>query len=69
MGQSDMTLSEIKTAINNGKRVYWHHEGYPVIKDGLGQYLIVCLNNQSCWGLTLQDDTTMNEKEDDFFTI
>jgi len=64
-----MTLSEIKETINKGGKVYWKHEGYHVIKDGLGQYMIVCLNNQSCWGLTWQDGKTMNENEDDFFTV
>ena len=62
-----MTLEEIKTALSNGKPVFWKHEGYRVIKDGLGQYMICCLNNHSCWGLTWRDGITMNEKEDDFF--
>ena len=62
-----MTLEEIKTTIEEGGRVYWKHEGYPVIKDGLGRFLIVCMMNQSAWGLTWQDGTTMNEKEEDFF--
>jgi hypothetical protein len=62
-----MTLEEIKKTINEGGRVYWHHEGYPVIKDGLGRFLICCIQNQSCWGLTWTDGVTMNEKEEDFY--
>jgi hypothetical protein len=62
-----MTLNEIKNTIEQGGRVYWKHEGYPVIKDGSGRYLIVCMMNQSTWGLTWTDGVTMNEKEEDFF--
>jgi hypothetical protein len=62
-----MTLDEIKTTINEGGRVYWMHEGYPVIKDGLGRFLICFVQNQSCWGLTWTDGATMNEKEENFY--
>jgi hypothetical protein len=62
-----MTLQEIKTAIENGRRVYWKHEGYPVIKDGIGQFMICYIENQHCWGLTWRDGVTMNEKEEDFY--
>jgi hypothetical protein len=62
-----MTLDEIKTAVEQGRRVHWKHEGYPVIKDGLGRFLICCIQNESCWGLTWTDGRTMNEKEEDFF--
>lgn len=62
-----MTLTEIKETINKGGRVCWKHEGYPVIKDGLGRYLIVCMMNESTWGLTWNDGLTMNEKEEDFY--
>lgn len=27
-----MTVKEIHTALNNGKKVYWHSEGYQVFK-------------------------------------
>jgi hypothetical protein len=62
-----MTLEEIKRTIEEGGRVYWKHEGYPVIKDGLGRYVICYIQNQTCWGLTWTDGVTMNEKEEDFF--
>jgi hypothetical protein len=31
-----MTLTEIKAAVESGKRVYQHHPGYEVKKDPLG---------------------------------
>ena len=34
------SIEEIKQAIDDGRRVYWHHTGYEVIKDSIGQYLI-----------------------------
>jgi hypothetical protein len=35
-----MTLFEIKQALQDGHKVYWHNENYEVIKDNLDQYLI-----------------------------
>lgn len=63
-----MTLQEIKTAVESGRKVYWAHEGYQVIKDKLGRFLIVCERNGSAWGLTWMDGETMNEREEQFFT-
>jgi len=65
--EKGMTLSEIKTAIAEGKKVYWGNEGYEVILDGIGQYLIYCEDTQYCIGLTHMDGVTMNGKEEDFF--
>ena len=62
-----MTLDEIKSAIDSGKRVYQHHKGYEVIKDNLGQYLITYKYNDFCIGLTWRDGVTMNGKEEEFF--
>lgn len=62
-----MTLQEIKQALADGKKVCWSNELYDVIKDRLGQYLIVCNSNQYTIGLTWQDGVTMNGKEKDFF--
>ena len=62
-----MTLQEIKTAINEGKRVFWKSEGYQVIKDSINQYLIKCGYNNHCIGLTWRDGVTMNGNEEDFF--
>ena len=45
------TIPEIKGAVDGGKRVFCGNELYEVVKDGIGQYLIVCHANQYCVGL------------------
>jgi hypothetical protein len=62
-----MTLTEIKQAVENGQKVYWSNENYEVIKDKIGQWLIVSAFNGYTIGLTWQDNVTMNGKEEDFF--
>ena len=62
-----MTLSEIKEAVEAGKTVYWANKAYTVIKDCIGQWLILCSLNQHCIGLTWRDNTTMNGKPEEFF--
>jgi len=63
-----MNLKEIKEAINAGKKVYWAHCGYEVVKDSkLNRYLIICKSNDYTNGLTHKDNVTMNGKESDFF--
>lgn len=62
-----MTLTEIKAAVESGKRVFWGNRAYEVIKDNVGQWLIVCKLNDHCIGLTHDDGVTMNELEADFF--
>lgn len=62
-----MTASQIKAAVDSGKKVYWSHKGYEVIKDRIGQYLIVCLQNKHCIGLTWQDGVTLNGNGSQFF--
>ena len=62
-----MTLQQIKTTIAEGKKVYWMNLSYEVIKDSKDQYLIKH-SNGSCIGLTWADDTTLNGKEEEFFT-
>lgn len=63
-----MTLTQIKAAVESGQRVFWVHEGYEVIKDNIGQWLIICHANQYCTGLTWQDGVTVNGEPDQFFT-
>ena len=53
-----MDAQQIRDAIDAGKTVYWHHDGYQVIKDSIGQYLIKCLWNDYCIGLTHKDGIT-----------
>ena len=62
-----MTLSEIKSAVQGGSRVYWSNTAYEVIHDSIGQWLIKCHINGHCIGLTHMDGVTMNENEEDFF--
>ena len=62
-----MNLEQIKQAVESGKTVYWHHDGYKVIKDDAGQWLIAH-EGGSCIGLTWKDGYTLNGKESDFHT-
>jgi hypothetical protein len=36
-----MKLDEIKKAVENGLTIHWANDGYKVIKDSIGQFLIV----------------------------
>jgi hypothetical protein len=60
-----MTLDEIKAAVEAGKTVHWSNEGYTVIKDSLGQWLIV--HKDMTIGLTWRDGVTMNGEPEEFF--
>lgn len=61
-----MTLTEIKQAVDTGKRVYWKTLRYEAVKSK-DDYSIVCESTGSCIGLTWTDGTTLNGKEEDFF--
>lgn len=61
-----MNLQEIKTAVESGRRVFWQNLGYEVIK-GQHEWLIYCLINGSCIGLTWTDGVTLNGRPGDFF--
>jgi hypothetical protein len=63
-----MTLQEIKDALSAGRTVHWSNDIYEVICDRNGEYLIRCIVNDSCIGLTWRDGVTMNGKPEDFFT-
>ena len=62
-----MTLDQIKAAVEAGKTVYVGTTAYEVIKDKIGQWLIVCTFSDYCIGLTWRDGVTMNDKPDRFF--
>lgn len=62
-----MNLNEIKTAVESGQTVHWANSNYKVIKDSVGQWLILCVLNQYCIGLTWQDGVTLNGEPDDFY--
>ncbi len=62
-----MTLDDIKAAVDGGETVHWANEGYQVIRDRLGQYLIIFLPNGSAIGLTDRSGQRLNGREADFF--
>lgn len=70
-----MTLNEIKQAVRDGKKVFWATPIYEVINPiksptfdaNEEQWLIRCIANGSCIGLTHQDNITMNGEESEFF--
>jgi hypothetical protein len=70
VGKEDgrMTLTEIKAAVESGRKVYWCNKNYEVVKDDLGRFLVWCLCNNSYIGLTWRDGVTLNGSEDQFFT-
>ena len=58
-----MNLNEIKNAVNNGLTVHWSNDGYIVVKSN-NDYLVKCIANNSCVGLTWLDGTfTYNEND------
>ena len=63
--------SEIRAAVDAGKKVYWSTKNYEVIKDKIGQYLVV-FDRGGRWenytGLTWCDNETLNYDIDKFFT-
>lgn len=62
-----MTLAEIKQAVDAGKSVCWKNDGYVVMKDSIGQYLIMHIYNFNAIGLTWVDGATMNGKPEEFY--
>ncbi len=67
-----MNLQEIKSAIDADKIVHWANDSYVVIKHfprypDTPEYLIKCLSNDHCIGLTWRDGVTMNGKEEQFY--
>lgn len=62
-----MTLYQIKGAIELGLSVKWANDGYDVIQDSLGQYLIKYWPNGHCFGLTHSNGVTLNGAESQFY--
>ena len=67
--KSGMSLDDIKTAIYNGYRVHWKSNNYLVLKDKLDQYLIKCLSNSYCVGLTRSDGTLIEDPKHFFLGL
>lgn len=63
------SIDEIKRAVDSGNKVYWANAGYKVIKDNLGQYLIVYDYNGYTIGLTDRDGKILNGRLEQFFTL
>jgi hypothetical protein len=69
---NDMKLNEIKAAVLAGKVVHWKNGAYRVIFDPtrgsvVAGFLIECVLNGDCIGLTWTNGVTMNGEEADFF--
>ena len=63
-----MTLQEIKVAVMAGHTVHWANTAYIVkYAPAIDEFLIHCLLNETCIGLTWRDGVTMNGREDQFF--
>lgn len=64
-----LTLETIKSNVLAGNHVHWKTTGYEVQVHGKNktQWLIVCLFNSDCIGLTHADGVTLNGNLDDFF--
>ncbi|TRD15771.1 hypothetical protein [Palleronia caenipelagi] len=62
-----MTIDQIKKDVDEGKTVFWVNHGYRVIKDSIGQYLIVFEPNGNVIGLTNRAGTRLNGAEADFY--
>lgn len=61
------SVEDIKEAVDAGKIVYHNSNGYEVVKDNLGQYLIVCRMNDYTIGLTSKDGRKLNGKLEEFY--
>lgn len=68
-----MNLGQIKQAVRDGQIVCHQNENYRVVlhtfANGEEQWLIKCLSNNHCIGLTWADNKTMNGYEPDFFIL
>lgn len=61
-------IREIKINILKGHKVYWKNQCYPVVKDRLGQYFIICSTGM-CHGLTNALETKLSGEIEDFFIV
>ena len=64
-----MTLSDIKKAVRAGKIVCLGSDVYRVTNPVKGQWLIHCILNDYCTGLTWLDGETINGEESDFYIL
>lgn len=68
-----MNIQQIKKAIDDGLTVKWCNANYDVIKDSIGQYLIVCRLNGYTIGLHGQKgssyENVLNADESGFYVV
>jgi hypothetical protein len=62
-----VNLDQIKEAVLSGHVVHWKTTAYRVIRDSIGQWLVICPSTGGCWGLTWADGKTVNGQPVDFF--
>lgn len=60
----EITQDEIEKMVRDGRDIYWKHEGYKVIKDSLGQFLIKH-SSGDCVGLS--SEFVYNNTSNDFY--
>lgn len=65
--ETNMTLEQIKNAVLSGNTVHWKTAAYTVIRDSIGQWLVVCPSTRGCWGLTWANGVTLNGEPEEFF--
>ena len=64
-----MTVEEIKTAVDNGKIVFWKNENYQVFVDNNGKHFIKSVSSDDVnIGLIWSFDNILKFDEDDFYT-
>lgn len=61
------SITQIKGAVDLGLRVKWANSGYDVIRDSLGQYLVIYRPNGHAWGLTNINGDKLNGDISQFF--
>ena len=64
--------AEIRAAVDSGMRVYWSSVNYEVIRDRIGQYLIIFDRGgkwENATGLTWKNSEHLNGSPDEFFTV
>jgi len=61
------TIEQIKSAVDNGLKVKWANRGYDVIRDKIGQYLIVFWPNNYAIGLTNMEGDKLNGDIAEFY--
>jgi len=63
-----MNLAEIKTALSEGRLVFWSTPAYPVVIDTLGRCMIKCTVTNS-WQHVTNDNEKIVGKEEDFYIL